>query len=119
MCNFLISHGDYQAAMNYPLLGFKIVITYYVLPHLFFLQPPPKFVAEYKNPCFQQRQQFGSTLQCLPQFLVIGAQKCGTTDLYKKMGQHPNIINSMKEPFWYNRLRLGDKGVMGAQGKFM
>jgi hypothetical protein len=38
----------------------------------------------------------------LPNFLVIGAAKGGTTSLYRYLGQHPNIYMSpMKEPNYY------------------
>ena len=29
---------------------------------------------------------------CMPDFLIIGAQKCGTTSLYQYLIQHPNIL---------------------------
>ena len=38
----------------------------------------------------------------LPNFLVIGAQKCGTTGLYYALRQHPEIYMSpVKEPFYF------------------
>ena len=38
----------------------------------------------------------------LPNFLVIGAQKCGTTALYAALRQHPQIYMSpIKEPFFF------------------
>lgn len=38
----------------------------------------------------------------LPNFLVIGAQKCGTTALYYALRQHPEIYMSpIKEPFYF------------------
>ncbi|MEH7322822.1 sulfotransferase domain-containing protein, partial [Cytobacillus firmus] len=35
-----------------------------------------------------------STNSSLPHFLIIGAQKCGTTSLYNYLIQHPNIISA-------------------------
>jgi hypothetical protein len=38
----------------------------------------------------------------LPNFLIIGAQKCGTTALYYALHQHPEIYMSpVKEPFYF------------------
>ncbi|MEZ4726592.1 MAG: sulfotransferase domain-containing protein [Caldilineaceae bacterium] len=38
----------------------------------------------------------------LPNFLIIGAQKCGTTALYDALCQHPEIYMSpVKEPFYF------------------
>lgn len=38
----------------------------------------------------------------LPNFLIIGAQKCGTTALYDALCQHPEIYMSpIKEPFYF------------------
>lgn len=37
-----------------------------------------------------------------PNFLIIGAQKCGTTALYDALRQHPDIYMSpIKEPFYF------------------
>lgn len=38
----------------------------------------------------------------LPNFFIIGAQKCGTSALYHALGQHPDIFMSPnKEPFFF------------------
>ena len=40
--------------------------------------------------------------------MVIGAPKCGTTDMCRKIVYHPQIVGAVeKEPYWYNRRRLG------------
>ena len=42
----------------------------------------------------------------LPNFLVLGAQKAGTTSLHKYLAQHPEIFMSReKEPHYFS---LGD-----------
>ena len=48
----------------------------------------------------------------LPSFLVIGAQKCGTTSLHYYLEQHPKLVGStFKELHFFNKdMRLG-KGV--------
>lgn len=44
----------------------------------------------------------------LPNFVIIGAAKCGTTSLYRILGQHPGIFTCpVKEPQYF---ALGDGG---------
>jgi hypothetical protein len=37
----------------------------------------------------------------LPNFIIIGAQRCGTTSLYRYLTQHPNIRSSTKKEIHY------------------
>jgi hypothetical protein len=38
----------------------------------------------------------------IPNFLIIGAQKCGTTALYEALRRHPEIyLSPIKEPFYF------------------
>jgi hypothetical protein len=68
------------------------------------LQEPPRFLPQYRNPCYVRG---AGALRCAPHFMLIGVQKCGTTDLYDKMMIHPNISRARtKEPFWWNRGRF-------------
>ncbi|XP_069755845.1 carbohydrate sulfotransferase 15 [Narcine bancroftii] len=47
-------------------------------------------------------------LRCLPYFYIIGQPKCGTTDLYNRLRQHPELSFSiLKEPHWWTRKRFG------------
>ena len=70
---------------------------------LSFSQPRPVLDAAYKNPCFHK----GSTLYCMPYYMLIGLAKCGTTELMCKISQHPDVhIIKPKEPFWFTRGRL-------------
>ncbi|XP_060599956.1 carbohydrate sulfotransferase 15-like [Ruditapes philippinarum] len=48
----------------------------------------PVFSVEYKNPCWREEEQF----YCLPYFHLIGFPKCGTTDLFKRLLLHPDIV---------------------------
>ncbi len=48
----------------------------------------------------------------LPDFLIIGAAKCGTTTLFHKLGQHPDIsMASMKEPEFFSRDERYERGL--------
>ena len=55
----------------------------------------------------------------LPNFLIIGAPRCGTTTLYHTLGAHPAVYMSpLKEPlYWAVRDRtepfLGPRDVQG------
>ena len=43
--------------------------------------------------------------QSIPHFLIIGAQKCGTTSLYNYLIQHPQIIPALsKEVHFLTRM---------------
>ncbi|NIP61655.1 MAG: sulfotransferase [Nitrosopumilaceae archaeon] len=40
---------------------------------------------------------------CLPNFMIIGSPKCGTTSLYHYLCQHPNILPAItKETYFFN-----------------
>ena len=53
-------------------------------------------------------QPSGPYLYCLPYFFMIGMAKCGTTDLYRRMMEHPQIVSvphQLKEAHWWNFVR--------------
>lgn len=39
--------------------------------------------------------------RALPDFLIIGGMKCGTTSLFKYLGQHPQLFSSTHKEIWY------------------
>lgn len=54
-----------------------------------------------------------SPIRMLPDFLIIGAMKCGTTSLFHYLSRHPGIVPALvkevpyfnlENPFWRNRL---------------
>lgn len=48
----------------------------------------------------------------LPDFIIIGASKCGTTSLHYYLGLHPQIsMSKEKEPDFFIRERNWDKGI--------
>ncbi|XP_041376362.1 carbohydrate sulfotransferase 15-like [Gigantopelta aegis] len=87
---------------------------------------PISTLKRFKNPCWYERRPLRSDcriglfkfiknvdtatnqkLRCLPYFYVIGQPKCGTTDIYFRLIQHPQIAKPPnKEPFWWNKFRL-------------
>ncbi|KAJ8047203.1 Carbohydrate sulfotransferase 15 [Holothuria leucospilota] len=68
---------------------------------------PNNYSSKFKNPCYFDKSE---KLHCLPYFLMIGAPKCGTTDIWFKIMYHPHIDYIKKEPHWWTRysLRKGD-----------
>lgn len=42
-----------------------------------------------------------ASMRMLPDFLIIGAQKCGTTSLYSHLSQHPNVGAAFKKEVRY------------------
>lgn len=55
----------------------------------------------------RRTSQAGRTL---PDFLVIGAQRCGTSSLYKYLGWHPEIVPSLRKEVEYFTRSYG-KGI--------
>ena len=48
-------------------------------------------------------QRFTAFMRVLPDFLIIGAQKCGTSSLYTHLGRHPNVCPAfVKEVRFFN-----------------
>ncbi|XP_014776385.2 carbohydrate sulfotransferase 15 isoform X1 [Octopus bimaculoides] len=51
------------------------------------------------------------TLRCLPYFYLVGVDKCGTTDLFSRLRQHPELLRTNalngKETHWWSWRRFG------------
>jgi hypothetical protein len=45
-------------------------------------------------------------MRVLPDFLIVGAQKCGTSSLYRNLVKHPSIAPAfVKEIYFYSRAK--------------
>ncbi|PIK44101.1 hypothetical protein BSL78_19027 [Apostichopus japonicus] len=62
---------------------------------------PSSFLANYKNPCYKKASD--GKLHCLPYFFLLGTPKSGTTDIWSKIVQHPDVVCRAKEPHWWTR----------------
>ncbi|GFO15684.1 sulfotransferase [Plakobranchus ocellatus] len=63
----------------------------------------PRFLPDYKNPCWWSDSR-NSSISCLPYVYLAGFPKCGTTDLYFRLIQHPLIVSGLcKEPHYLTR----------------
>lgn len=67
---------------------------------------PPTYIPKLKNPCWYEIIRGEQTLRCLPYFMIVGQNKCGTTDLYKSLVTHPDVVSAKgKEPQFWARFR--------------
>ena len=48
---------------------------------------------------------------CLPDFIIIGAQKCGTGALKYYLGEHPQIYMNQSELHYFDRKRFFRQGI--------
>ena len=72
------------------------------------LQEPKKYLSASKNPCWLQDPVRRKGLRCLPYFYIAGVQKCGTSDLYRRLRMHPDIMRgTAKEYHFWDRGRFG------------
>jgi hypothetical protein len=53
----------------------------------------------------------------MPDFIIIGAQRCGTTYLYDKLSKHPNIIPALKKEIHFFDVNFS-KGIAWYQAHF-
>ncbi len=73
-------------------------------------------------PSFKSKLRLGmrwltSPLRVLPDFLIIGAKKCGTTALYAYLTQHPSIAPAFKKEIYFFNAFYG-KGSNWYRGFF-
>ena len=68
---------------------------------------PDVFLPGYRNFCWNGSN--GLQLQCLPRVYFAGMPKCGTTDLYRKLSWHPDVISTVKkENHYWTKERVGN-----------
>ncbi|XP_033738428.1 carbohydrate sulfotransferase 15-like [Pecten maximus] len=78
----------------------------------------PSFLPDYKNPCWRNGD---GRLRCLPYFMQIGMSKSGSTDLFDRITQHPDILGNQgvvgKETRWWSWIRYGTTLIRKAKKK--
>lgn len=60
---------------------------------------------------------FAGQLGVLPDFLIIGSQRCGTTSLYRYLCRHPSILPALRKEVHYFDLNF-DQGVEWYRAQF-
>ncbi|KAJ8024172.1 Carbohydrate sulfotransferase 15 [Holothuria leucospilota] len=59
---------------------------------------PKQFAPEFRNPCWYAPDK---QLLCLPHFYLLGFPKCGTTDLWYKINNHPKVAKTRRKETHY------------------
>ncbi|XP_046574811.1 uncharacterized protein LOC124282822 isoform X2 [Haliotis rubra] len=71
----------------------------------------PNLLSNFKNPCWRETVSTSNKVRCLPYFHLIGVDKSGTTDLWFRLSQHPDLVkpNAVlgKETHWWSWRRFG------------
>ncbi|KAK6171288.1 hypothetical protein SNE40_019511 [Patella caerulea] len=102
--------GEPEAAKKIGVLENKRNIDYSIYSDVLSMQKP-KYKTNYKNPCWELTVDNATRVRCLPYFHLVGVDKCGTTDLWKRMVQHPQILpnagNVGKSTMWWSWRRFG------------
>ncbi|XP_076448266.1 carbohydrate sulfotransferase 15-like [Babylonia areolata] len=84
--------------------------------HTFSYVEPGPFIPGSKNPCWYMDSKLKKELRCLPYFYLVGQGKCGTTDMFARIGFHPDMIQGrLKEYHWWERTRYYKKPVSLAE----
>ena len=80
------------------------------LGDIYFQYFPDEKIPMWSNPCEDKRHEeiwsAAKTCQRLPDFLVIGPQKTGTTALYKFLQVHPSIESNFQSPTTFEELQF-------------
>lgn len=100
------------ALKYYNNLGMKKLVQCYIISLLCNLidEELHNFILKLHTPTFRHRNsnQSVDVLQCLPYFFLIGQPKCATTDIFYRIGCHPDVAEPpLKGPHWWSRKRFG------------
>lgn len=98
----------------------------YCFSFLSYWQPKPNYLPNLKNPCWWENVTDPSfrihdevndlrmpirKLRCLPYFHILCCSKSGTTDLYSRIAQHPDIVPNIgmfgKEQLYWGWSKYG------------
>ena len=85
---------------------FHILIHPSHKPIMFFsLQKVPRYLTNYKNPCWYDPPSPNGALSCLPYFYLLGVGKCGTSTFFKNIQKHPDIyMGRTKEMHYWDHI---------------
>lgn len=79
-----------------------VYVYFYMCVCVCVCQEPPQYLDNSKSPCWYNSS---GLLSCVPYFFVVGVFKCGTTDLFKRITRHPDVLMGQKEIHWFTKLR--------------
>ncbi|XP_067664163.1 carbohydrate sulfotransferase 15-like [Haliotis asinina] len=77
-----------------------------------FCMERPKYLPNFKNPCWYAKEDGKFRLKCVPYYHILGVSKSGTTDLSYRIRAHEDVLNCNdcqhnKEIFYWCRTRYG------------
>jgi hypothetical protein len=72
-------------------------------------QKLPGFFEESNSTKINKIRLFSGNFRILPDFIIIGVQKCGTTSLYNYLTQHPEIESAISKQPHYFDINFGKK----------
>ncbi|XP_071114651.1 carbohydrate sulfotransferase 15-like [Haliotis cracherodii] len=77
-----------------------------------FCMERPKYLPEFKNPCWYAKEDGKLRLKCIPYYHILGVCKAGTTDLAYRIRAHEDVLGcndcfNQKEIFYWCRSRYG------------
>ncbi len=67
---------------------------------------PPGFKAMLRPYRNRLREQWARASGVLPDFIIIGGQKCGTTSLYRYLVQHPDVYTALRKEIGFFNARF-------------
>ena len=68
-------------------------------------KPALRLMSKYRRAIWPYRRATCSS-RSLPDFIIIGAMKSGTSSLYLYLGQHPQLLPSFKKEIHFSRCRI-------------
>ncbi|XP_025108548.1 carbohydrate sulfotransferase 15-like isoform X2 [Pomacea canaliculata] len=73
-------------------------------------EEPRQYLNSTKNPCWFDNSTYPNLL-CLPYFYVAGVAKSGTSDLFRRIALHPDVMEGMKKEYhWWDYGRYMEGG---------
>ncbi|XP_067676204.1 carbohydrate sulfotransferase 15-like [Haliotis asinina] len=83
-----------------------------------FCMDRPKYLPNFKNPCWYAKERGTFRLKCVPYYHLLGVCKSGTTDLSYRIRAHEDVLPcndcfGEKETFYWSRTRYGYTNSMG------
>nr|KAG5696141.1 hypothetical protein BaRGS_026500 [Batillaria attramentaria] len=64
-----------------------------------------KVLRELYTPFNNRLAKMLGKLNCIPYFFMVGVFKCGTTDLFRRITRHPEVLMGLKEIHWFTKMR--------------
>ncbi|XP_067676198.1 carbohydrate sulfotransferase 15-like [Haliotis asinina] len=114
--NIMSSHGYLSEAKNVDSKvekhGIRCVGAGAHTAEDLFCMEKPKYLPNFKNPCWYAKESGKFRLKCVPYYHILGVCKSGTTDLAYRIRAHEDVLRCRncimeKETFYWCRGRYG------------